>query len=135
MIRRLGTRYGRFDVIRTSHTYVYRPAAVLYELHTPIGKTSAARKCLYEKNCCHARPQQLRSNPITLSRSQIWSQTWFPTCRRTYSITLSCSLAGLRPARELVADLLASWSHAGQRNGIWPATRTRHAHAGLRPAG
>jgi len=25
-------------------------------------------------------------------------------------------------------------SLAGQRNGIWPATRTRRAHAGFRPA-
>ena len=30
-------------------------------------------------------------------------------------------------ARELVADLLASWSQAGQSNGIWSRT-------GLRPA-
>ena len=26
---------------------------------------------------------------------------------------------GLRPARKLAADLLGSWSQAGQRNGIW----------------
>jgi len=28
-------------------------------------------------------------------------------------------LAAREPARELVADVLASWSQAGQRNGIW----------------
>jgi len=39
----------------------------------------------------------------------------------------SSSLAAREPARELVADLLASWSQAGQSNGIWSRT-------GLRPA-
>ena len=73
-------------------------------------------------------------NSITLSRSQTWSQTWFPTCRRQvrailtsrdssnlvadrlrpYSITLSCSLAGLRPARQ-VCDQLVSWSQTCSR--------------------
>ena len=43
-------------------------------------------------------------------------------------------LAVREPARELVADLLASWSQAGQRYGIRAATSTRRAHAGLRPA-
>jgi len=75
----------------------------------------------------------LRPNSITLSRSQTWSQTWYPTCRRQvraistcrdssnlvadrcrpYSIALSCSLAGVRPASKLVADLLGSWTACG----------------------
>jgi len=57
---------------------------------------------------------------------------------RPYSTTLSCSLASRRPVRDqiplrcpacdqLVADLLASWLQAGQRNGIW-------SRNGLRPA-
>jgi len=66
-------------------------------------------------------------------RSHTWSQAWFSTCRKQvraistcrdssnlvadrfmpYSITLVCSLAGLRPARDLVADMLASWLQAG----------------------
>ena len=70
---------------------------------------------------------QSKPSSITLSRSQ----TWFLTCRRQvraistcrhssnlvadrfrpYSITLSCSLACLRPARELVATS----SRAGRR--------------------
>ena len=65
-------------------------------------------------------------------------QIWFPTCRRQvqaifhYAILLASrsptnSRATRRPACELVA-------RAGQRNGIWLAIRTRHAHAGLRPA-
>jgi len=88
-------------------------------------------------------------NSIMLSRSQIW----FPTCRRQvraistcrdssnlvadrfrpYSITLFCSLAGRSPVRDQIplrcsaCDQLASWSQAGQRNGIWSRT-------GLRPA-
>jgi len=59
---------------------------------------------------------------------------------RPYSTTLSCSLAGRRPVRDQIplrcraCDQLASWSQAGQHNGIWPATRTRRADAGLRPA-
>jgi len=36
-------------------------------------------------------------------------------------------LAAREPARELVGDLLASWSQAGLCNGIWSRT-------GLRPA-
>jgi len=36
-------------------------------------------------------------------------------------------LAAREPARELVADLLASWSQAGWCNGVWSRT-------GLRPA-
>ena len=66
----------------------------------------------------------LSLNSIMLSRLQTWSQTWFPTCHRQvraiwtcrdssnlvadrfrpYSTTLSCSLAGRRPVRELVAS-------------------------------
>jgi len=61
-------------------------------------------------------------NSIALSRSQTWSQTWFSTCRRQdldmsrqlepgrrpvqvifhYAILLA--IAGLRPARDLVAS-------------------------------
>ena len=75
-----------------------------------------ARTCLRQvgNQVCDQVCDLLRLNIITLSRSQ----TWFPTCRRqvravstcqdrsnlvadrfmSYSITLSSSLAGLRPA-------------------------------------
>jgi len=92
-------------------------------------------------------------NFITLSRSQTWSQTWFPTCRRQvraistcrdcsnlvadrlrpYSITLSCSLSGLRSARQ-VCDQLAIWSHsqtcsrAGRKLDSVMEFGLRHAH-------
>jgi len=46
---------------------------------------------------------------------------------RTWSQTGSGHIPLRYLARELVADLLASWSQAGQRNGIWSRT-------GLRPA-
>ena len=56
-----------------------------------------------------------------VSRSQTWSQTWFPTCRRQVRAISTC-----RDSLSLVADRLA----AGFRPAFdRPATRTsRHAH-------
>jgi len=54
-----------------------------------------------------------RLNSITLSRSQTLWQTWFPTCRRQVRAEPGRRLLRFRPAFDR------------------PATRTRHAHAGM----
>ena len=56
-----------------------------------------------------------------------WRQTWFPTCRRQVRAISTCRdssnlvpdrfAAGLRPARELVCDMLAScWRAASEQD-------------------
>ena len=66
-----------------------------------------------------------RLNSIKLSRSQSWSQTWFLTCHRQVRAISTC-----RNSSNLVADRFP----AGFRSAFdRPATRTRNAHAGLRP--
>ena len=100
------------------------------KFHDTIQLTSRSQTCSRAGSRAGSRALFALVNSITLSRSQTWSQTWFPTCRRQvrailtcrdssnlvadrfrpYSITLFCSLAGLRRAgRRPARDLVASW--------------------------
>jgi len=107
--------------------FAFKLACLKAKFHCAIQLATSSRPCRSNRTCrdsSNLSETCFRLNSITLSRSQIWSQTWlgwFPTCRRQ-----------VRASGHVGIE--RTWSQTGSQLDLDQlSTGLRHAHAGLWP--